>query len=190
MADVENTPQADAEVAAKPKSGLASLIKVGGFIVIVVVGECLLAWMYGPGAGPAVAKAESKSAKSAKEAAEPKDEGDKDEAGEEKEQAEVDLGEFRVTSYRPESNTTWYIDFHLYGAVEAAKQSDFDARFEKHKHRLRDQVLVIIRSMNRNDLADPGLGLIKRQILEKTNRTVGKTLLRSVVFSEFSFQEQ
>ncbi len=190
MADAETSPEAQPEAAAKPKSGLASLIKVGGFIVVVVVGECLLAWMYGPTAAPGVAKAESKSADSADEEKGSKDADDKDTEGKEKEQAEVDLGEFRVTSYRPDSNTTWYIDFHLYGAVNTAQMSDFDTRFEKHKHRYRDQVLVIIRSMNRNDLADPGLGLIKRQILEKTNRTLGKTLLRSVVFSEFSFQEQ
>lgn len=190
MADAEKTADAQPETVAKPKSPLASLMKVGGFIVVVVVGECLLAWMYGPSAAPGMAKAESKSAKSAKEADETKGEAGNDSDGEEKEQLEVDLGEFRVTSYRPESNSTWYIDFHLFGAVEKTQQGDFDARFEKHKHRLRDQVLVIVRSMNRNDLADPGLGLIKRQILEKTNRTLGKTLLRSVVFSEFSFQEQ
>lgn len=190
MAD--NAPaEAAVETAAKPKSGLMSLVKVLGFIFVVVVGECALAWLYGPGGVPnAMAKAEASSAKEAKSDDEPKGKDDEASEGKEKEQAEVDLGEFRVTSYRPESSTTWYIDFHLYGAVETTQQADFDARFEKHKHRLRDQVLVIVRSMNRNDLADPSLGLIKRQILEKTNRTLGKSLLRSVVFSEFSFQEQ
>ena len=40
------------------------------------------------------------------------------------------------------------------------------------------------------DLADPGLGLIKRRILEKSNALLGKPLLRAVVFSEFSYMEQ
>src|SRR5436853_128840 len=40
------------------------------------------------------------------------------------------------------------------------------------------------------DLTDAGLGLIKRRILETTNKTLGKPLLQGVVFSEFSFVEQ
>ena len=40
------------------------------------------------------------------------------------------------------------------------------------------------------DLTDAGLGLIKRKILEKTNRALGKPLLQTVVFSDFSFVEQ
>ena len=40
------------------------------------------------------------------------------------------------------------------------------------------------------DLTDPGLGLLKRRILAKSNDLLGKPLLRSVVFSDFSFVEQ
>jgi len=40
------------------------------------------------------------------------------------------------------------------------------------------------------DLADAGLGLVKRKILEKVNQTLGKPLLRTIIFSEFSFVEQ
>jgi flagellar FliL protein len=55
---------------------------------------------------------------------------------------------------------------------------------------VRDNVIVIIRSAEITDLTDAGLGLIKRRILETTNKTLGKPLLQGVVFSEFSFVEQ
>ena len=59
-----------------------------------------------------------------------------------------------------------------------------------NKHRIRENVIIIIRSAEVTDLTDAGLGLIKRRILETTNKTLGKPLLQEVVFSEFSFIEQ
>ena len=41
-----------------------------------------------------------------------------------------------------------------------------------------------------NDLTDPALGLLKRKILETTNKALGKPMLQGVVFSEFTFLEQ
>ena len=40
------------------------------------------------------------------------------------------------------------------------------------------------------DLTDAGLGLIKRMILEKSNRALGKPLLHEAIFSRFSFEER
>jgi flagellar FliL protein len=51
-------------------------------------------------------------------------------------------------------------------------------------------VIVIVRSAEITDLTDAGLGLIKRKIMEKTNRMIGKSMLHSVIFSDFSFIEQ
>ena len=47
-----------------------------------------------------------------------------------------------------------------------------------------------MRSAELTDLTDAGLGLLKRRIQEKSNQTLGKPLLRAVVFSDFSFIEQ
>ena len=51
-------------------------------------------------------------------------------------------------------------------------------------------MIVIIRSAEIADLTDAGLGLIKRRILETTNKTLGKPILQAVMFSDFSFVEQ
>ena len=39
-------------------------------------------------------------------------------------------------------------------------------------------------------MTDAGLGLIKRQLLEKTNRALGEPMLKEVLFSKFNFVER
>jgi flagellar FliL protein len=51
-------------------------------------------------------------------------------------------------------------------------------------------VITIVRSAEMTDFADPSLGLIRRRILEKSNRALGKPLLVEVIFSDFSLVEQ
>jgi flagellar basal body-associated protein FliL len=104
--------------------------------------------------------------------------------------SEVDLGNFTVSGFQPASNSTLFITFHLYGTVRHKYAGEFSQRLEENQHRIRDNIIVIIRSAEITDLTDAGLGLIKRRILETTNKTLGKPLLQEVVFSEFSFIEQ
>lgn len=103
---------------------------------------------------------------------------------------EVDLGNFTVSGFQPASNSTLFITFHLYGTVRHKYSEEFGQRLEENQHRIRDNIIVIIRSAEITDLTDAGLGLIKRRILETTNKTLGKPLLQEVVFSDFSFIEQ
>jgi flagellar basal body-associated protein FliL len=103
---------------------------------------------------------------------------------------EVDLGNFTVSGFQPASNSTLFITFHLYGTVRHKYSDEFGQRLSENQHRIRDNIIVIIRSAEITDLTDAGLGLIKRRILETTNKTLGKPLLQEVVFSDFSFIEQ
>ena len=105
-------------------------------------------------------------------------------------QQEVDLGEFTVTAYQPVSSSTLFISFHLYGSALDKHSDELAKRLDDHKHQVRDNIIVIIRSPEITDLTDAGLGLIKRRILETTNRTLGKPLLQGIIFSDFSFVEQ
>lgn len=103
---------------------------------------------------------------------------------------EVDLGEFTITSYQPTSSTTMFINFRLYGTILRKQTAEFNERLEASKNRVRDNIITIVRSAEVADLTDAGLGLIKRKILETTNKTLGKPLLKEVVFSDFSYVEQ
>jgi flagellar FliL protein len=82
------------------------------------------------------------------------------------------------------------IDFELFGVVLAADEAEFTERFGLHAKRLNEQVTIAIRGMESTDFTDPGLGLIKRVVLEKVNRALGKPLVREAVFSEFAFIER
>lgn len=158
------------------------------FAVVVVVMECVVAYLLIPAAAemPAVAAQPGK----AEHGGEHKTEAT---AGEEPggaREVEVDLGKFGVTSFQPSTNSTLLIDFHLYGTIGGEEKAAFERAMEVSQHRFRDQVIVIVRSSELTDLTDAGLGLIKRKILEKSNRLLGKPYIRSVIFSDFSFVEQ
>jgi hypothetical protein len=182
------------------------------FLVAVVLGECLVAYRLlssasaqstseaaapSPGAATAgrapgeAAGAESESSKSEhaakKTSIDPLDEGDPASAPN---PVEVDLGQFTVTTHQPAASTTMRIDFRLYGIIAANDKEEFERALKAVHHRFREQVLVTVRAAEAPDLADAGLGLIKRQILEKTNTLLGKRILRAMIVSDFSYMEQ
>ncbi|QDU55309.1 flagellar basal body-associated FliL family protein [Aeoliella mucimassa] len=108
----------------------------------------------------------------------------------EKSTLEANLGLFNVTRYNPENDTTLIVDFELFGVVLSDDESDFFAQFERNKVRFREQVIMTLGSADSTDLTDPELALLKRRILEKTNRALGKPLVQEVLFSKFNFVER
>jgi len=182
--DEKQEPQ-EQTPASTGKLSLFSKIKILLFVALVVAVECAAAYLYLPSAeesailvGAGEIKEENKTT--------PEHEIEE----EENDQVEVDLGEFNVTAYQPVSNTTLRIDFHLYGIVAAIEHKEFTTLLEENLHRFRDQVIITMRGAEIVDLTDAGLGLVKRKIMDKTNRMLSKPLLQSVIFSDFSFIEQ
>lgn len=186
------------------KGGLFGKLNVLLFLVSVVGAECLAAYFFIPSASEVAAAssgkggAESEKDPHGKEAAKDDHGHGKgahvDPFAEEKNAAqenlmEIDLKQFTLTCTRPASNTTWRVEFHLYGVIKKDQEAEFKALVDHHQNRIRDQVGFIIRSGDLSELTDPGLGLIKRKILTKVNETLGKPLLHGVVFSEFTFTE-
>jgi len=184
-------PSAAAESADSPgRFSLLAKLKVLLFIAGVIVVECMIAYLWLPDSAQTAAMASAALQAKAQTADLLDQQPDAPDKQELADQIEVDLGEFSVTSFQPVSNTTLRIDFHLFGTVNAEDEKQFLALMEENLHRFREQVIVTVRSADITDLTDAGLGLVKRKILEKTNRTLGKPLLRVVIFSEFSFIEQ
>lgn len=214
-------PAAPASAIDTPKAGGGAFWKIiaVAFILAVIGGECLFAFIYVSSATDKVAKTdaaptEAEHASAHDEHAKTDDHGSHGGHGEKAEKKgghghdkksekgghgasgegakehEVDLGQFSLTILQPASNTTLLVDFHLYGTVGSDHETLTSDLIERHKHRVRDQVLTTVRSAEIADLTDPGLGLIKRQILERTNRALGKPLLQGVIFSDFLVVEQ
>ena len=187
----ETEVQTPPEDAAARRSSSAILVRITVllFLVAVVGTECLIASLWLPttsAASPPEAAQPAKDAHPASAPAEEPGEG----SNPVPEQMEVDLEQFNVTAHQPSSNTTIRIDFHLFGVIAPSDRGEFDKLLKVNQHRFREQVLVTLRSAEGSDLADAGLGLIKRQILEKTNALLGKPLLRGVIVSDFSYMEQ
>jgi hypothetical protein len=185
---VEEQPAAE-PVERRP-SGLFSIIKAAAFLLVLVAVEVVAASMLIPSAKETerlgrqfVAAAQGGTAV---------DNGDTGQAAADAEQdvREVELGLYNITRYNPSANTTLAIDFELYGTVLAADLPEFQRRFENSQARLREQVIMTLHAAEATDLTDAGLGLIKRQILEKTNRALGQPLIREVLFSKFNFVER
>ena len=94
------------------------------------------------------------------------------------------------TRYNPTTNTTLAIDFELFGTVLAEDAAEFQHHFEGSNARIKEQITLTMHSAESADLTDAGLGLIKRQLLEKTNRALGEPMLKEVLFSKFNFVER
>ncbi len=205
-AATQPAPEAAAP-SASPRSSSAMLVRVTVllFVLAVIGAECLVASLclpansapvptpaasndHGPKSGHA--EKEKKGKKEKKGGHEKESPASQEDATVSSEQVEVDLEPFCVTAHQRTSNTTTRIEFHLFGVVGSSERAEFERLWKTNQQRIREQVLVIVRSSEAADLADAGLGLIKKQILEKTNALLGKPLLRAVIISEFSYIEQ
>lgn len=164
-------------------------IQILGGILVLVLLECAVAYIVIPSPQDVIRAAEARVQEAPTDGAI---------AGQElpplspdEETIEMDLGDpFGITAYRPLSESTMRVDFHLYATIRAADQSEFEELRKKNENRFREQVNVTIRSSDESELTDPSLGLLKRKILEKTNNILGKPMVRSIIFSDFSFVEQ
>lgn len=173
--------------------GIVGLLKAVAFISVVVLVEVVAASMLVPSAQDAESTARKLAA-----AEQGVFENEKSAAGKTdktaplttKETIEVELGRYNVTRYNPENDSTLIVDFELFGVVLAEEKTDFDAQFEKNMVRLREQVIMTLGAADSTDLTDAELGLLKRRILEKTNRALGKPIVQEVLFSKFNFVER
>lgn len=153
------------------------------FMGAVVVFECLFAYFWLPSAEEVAAQVELV----ARQNQAALDKGEKQQE-EEIVKTEVDLGDFTITNHRL-TEGTFRTDFHLWGTVAEKDEEKFKRLFERNKIRFRNQVIQQIRESDISDLEAPGLGLIKRRILEKSNALLGEPLLRSVLFADYTFVE-
>ena len=164
------------------------------FVSVIVVVQIVVASMLAPSAQDTARLAKELAAASQRPVAEAQDEHAKDakEHGSSAEQDlhEVELGTYNITRYNPTTNTTLAIDFELFGTVLADDVAEFQHHFESSNARIKEQITLTMHSAESADLTDAGLGLIKRQILEKTNRALGEPLLKEVLFSKFNFVER
>jgi flagellar FliL protein len=194
VADEELEPvEAGSQAPSTPsRSGVISIAKTLAFVSVIVVVEVVAASMLAPSAAETARLGQDLTAAATGKLGGANDKHDHGESshGEADEMYEVELGIYNITRFNPATETTLAIDFELFGTVLASDKAEFEHEFEKNKARFREQVTLTLHGAESADLTDAGLGLIKRQILEKTNRALGQPLLKEVLFSKFSFVER
>jgi flagellar FliL protein len=193
MAD-EATHEHHDEAPAKKGPGVMTLVKALAIVSVVVLAQVGAAAMLLPSAEETqeVGK-QLAGAGHGDEAAHGEDDGHGDEHGDAhggghgEHTKEVNLGAYHIVSFNHKTGASLSVDFELFGTVLESDAQEFDHLYMAHEKRISEQITIAVRGMQVGDLADPGLGLIKRIILEKTNRALGKPLLREAVISQFSF---
>ena len=158
------------------------------FVILAVLIECAVAYFVIPSSDEIQGKAKKKMAQEV----EKKQEGDAEKARNKEKLdqfVEVELGKFAISSYDPTSNTTMRFAFTLVASIVETDRSEFQRLFERNQHRLRDAIIFEVRHAQ-EQLAESGLGLIKRRILEKSNGLFGKAVLREIFVSDFSHVQQ
>jgi hypothetical protein len=186
----EDSQAAERSAAALGGTSILAKVRVLLFLVLVIAAECFLAWLYLPSASQTAEMAGvSLGAENPPETATEPSQSPAS-ADDQTGWVEVDLGEFNVVSYQPVSGTALRVYFRLWGMVHENDHSEFVTLMEEHQHRLREQIYFTVRSAEIADLTDPRLSLMKRKTLESTNKTLGKPLLRTVIFDNFSVIEQ
>lgn len=183
MADSE--PQGNEPQEEQPKRGgsVMGRLLIAVFMGAVIMSECLFAYFWLPSPKQVAARVEQMAEKAQKK-------GDQENSEDEEAlEVEVDLGGFTLTNHRLATESTFRTDFHLWGTVSEADKETFKQLFKRNKNRFRNLVLEEIQNSERTDLTDPGLGSIKRRILDKSNALFGQPVLREVLFAEYTFVE-
>lgn len=104
---------------------------------------------------------------------------------------EVAIDSFSTTNSRAAPGSVIHLTFKLTAVVAAGQDMAFEhAANQHHNARVRQAVLKVARSASLEDLNDPNLTTIKRQLREEINKVLRKSYVTEVVISDFKTMEQ
>ena len=102
---------------------------------------------------------------------------------------EIEIGEFRVTLPRADGTPGGgVVEFSAFGQVSRHDRDEAAKALEFNRSELRDRVLLLVRSLSREDLAEPKLQKVRDGIAALANSTFDKQLVRNIGFYNFSFK--
>ena len=184
MSEVESPPE---EIQVK-KAGFSIVGKLilAACMGVVILGECVIAYFLIPSAEDVAAVTEARLAQKAQLEDELVDETESEDEG--VPEVEVDLGSYSIT-YKNGASML-HIDVSLAATLKEEDADEFERIFEEKKKRFSQLVMFEFRSAEPVDLYANELGLIRRQVLAKSNALFGKQIIRQVLVSAFSIVEQ
>ena len=183
--DITQSPEAGGEPQRK-KSILTSNLLIMLLLFVISMSEMLVAFFY---ILPSPTKVKAAIEEAAKEDMKIKSpyKPEPSESLQNEERDEFDLGEY-VYFDSDTTNLPLRLSIHLYGLVNKKDTEEYNKRYDIHKNRIRNAILVILRSSKQSDLTDPTLGVIKNKIMVKVNEILGMPLVKGVIYTDIAVQ--
>ena len=100
----------------------------------------------------------------------------------------LDLGHFKIHDLRPTRNETAKLTFTLHLALAPNVSEQQLAQLQHWKHRLRNQVIIVVRTIETKDFQASDLALLRQKILIRTNRLLKSKLAEDVFLTEYIFR--
>ncbi len=113
------------------------------------------------------------------------------EGHDEPEAVEVLIDSFSVTNGRAAAGATIHVTLKVTAVVPSGQQMAFEhAANQEHNARVRLAIEKVCRSANLEDLNDPNLTSIRRQLREEINKVLRKSYVTEIVISNYKTMEQ
>ncbi|MCA8986308.1 MAG: flagellar basal body-associated FliL family protein [Planctomycetaceae bacterium] len=104
---------------------------------------------------------------------------------------EIDISPmFNCTNSLSHSGQAIHISFNLHVEVPSHLEEQFNEAKKNHKNKIRQAVITIVRSSAIEELNDPNLSMVKRQIREEINKILGQSYVTTVIVTDFRKMEQ
>lgn len=101
----------------------------------------------------------------------------------------AELGEYSIRVFDPITQGELRTDFRLEGTTNLGDEASFAHFMRGNRRFFREQVAVVLRTHNLDELADPDLNLLGRKIVARVNRSLGERLLKSAEIKDFALYE-
>ncbi|TWT96709.1 hypothetical protein Pla108_24830 [Botrimarina colliarenosi] len=97
------------------------------------------------------------------------------------------LGRFMMRDFRVVEGSKLRISFALYAEVDATLAAAVAEFLETHEHRVRDEVLVSIRTCDQSDFQEPDLTRMRRRVMARLQRAMPMIPIEGLLIGEFEF---
>ncbi len=99
------------------------------------------------------------------------------------------LGPFTVKIFDPLTRTMLRTDFNLEAVLNCEDEAEFQQFLRSNLQFFREQIMVAMRTSDAVDFADSSLALVKRRMIARVNRAMGRRFLKSVEIKDFAVYE-
>jgi hypothetical protein len=101
---------------------------------------------------------------------------------------EIDIGEFRITlPQSPGRPSGGVIEFHVFGQVERRDRDQVASALQFNSAEIRYRVLLLTRGLTEEQLDEPKLSTLRKEIAKIANTSLESKMVRNVGFYRFAF---